>query len=158
MESFAIEPLTLSFEVACEPAHAFDTWTARFGTWWPRGHTASGHPAAEVVLEPGVGGRIFERTPDGTEVEWGEITAWDPPRCLAYLWHIRRDRSDATVVEITFRHDDGGTRVEIVHTGWERLGAEGRSWRDANAGGWNSLLPHFMAAVAAHPHEKEPTT
>jgi len=51
MESFAIEPLTLSFEVACEPAHAFDTWTARFGTWWPRGHTASGHPAAEVVLD-----------------------------------------------------------------------------------------------------------
>ncbi|MGI8984915.1 MAG: DUF6855 family protein [Acidimicrobiales bacterium] len=36
-----IEPLRVSVEVACEPEHAFGTWTARFGTWWPRGHTVS---------------------------------------------------------------------------------------------------------------------
>lgn len=142
-----IEPLRVSVEVACGPEHAFGTWTARFGTWWPQGHTVSGHREARVVLEPGIGGRIFERTPDGTEVDWGEVTGWDPPRRLAYLWHIRRDRSDATDVEITFVPlDDFRTRVDIVHTGWERLGAEAQSWRDANAGGWNGLLPHFVTA------------
>ena len=144
-----IEPLRISFEVGCPPDHAFDTWTERFAMWWPRGHTVSGHPDAEVVLEPEVGGRIFERTPDGTEIDWGEITAWDAPRRLAYLWHIRRDRADATDVEITFVGlDDGTTRVDIVHTGWERLGADGQAWRDANAGGWASLLPHFKEALS----------
>ena len=59
-------------------------------------------PAGRVVLEPWLGGRIFERTPDGAEIDWGEITAWEPPGRLAYLWHIRRDRADATDVEITF--------------------------------------------------------
>jgi uncharacterized protein YndB with AHSA1/START domain len=78
-------------------------------------------------------------------------------RRLAYLWHIRRDRADATDVEITFVPlDDGRTRVDIVHTGWERLGAEGRSWRDANAGGWNGLLPHFAAACDGN--DKEATS
>ena len=144
-----IEPLRVTVEVACGAEHAFMTWTSRFGVWWPRGHTVSGDPGATVVLEPGVGGRIFERAADGAEIDWGEVTGWEPPRRLAYLWHIRRDRADATDVEITFVPIDGATtRVDIVHTGWERLGDEGRSWRDANAGGWNGLLPHFLAACA----------
>jgi len=142
-----IEPLRISIDVACAAEHAFDTWTARFDTWWPHGHTVSGDPDATVVLEPRVSGRIFERVPDGREIDWGEVTGFDRPRRLTYLWHIRGDRSDATDVEITFVPLDGGsTRVHIVHTGWERLGTEGHSWRDANAGGWDGLLPHFTAA------------
>lgn len=153
-----IDPLRVSVEVACGPEHAFRTWTAHFGTWWPRGHTVSGQREARVVLEPGVGGRIFECTPDGTEIDWGEVTGWDPPRRLAYLWHIRRDRSDATDVEITFVPlDDGRTRVDIVHTGWERLGAEAQSWRDANAGGWSGLHPHFVTACDTN-DDKEATS
>src|SRR3954464_14547623 len=101
-EPAELEPLHLSVDVACDQHHAFSTWTARFGTWWPRGHTVSGERDAVVVLEPGVGGRIFERTTDGREIEWGQVTAWEAPRRLAYLWHIRRDRADATDVEITF--------------------------------------------------------
>jgi hypothetical protein len=144
-----IEPLRLELDVACSPRHAFATWTERFGQWWPHSHTVSGDPAA-VVLEPRVGGRLYERTAHGREIDWGEITAWEPPRCLAYVWHIRRDRSDATDVEITFvDRGDGSTRVEIVHSGWERLGAEGETWRDANRGGWAGLLPGFVAACTA---------
>jgi hypothetical protein len=141
-----IEPLRVELDLRCPPAHAFATWTEHFGTWWPRSHTVTGDPMA-VVLEPHVGGRIYERTVDGREIDWGEITVWEPPRRLAYLWHIRRDRADATDVEITFSDVGGGaTRVEIVHSGWERLGDDGERWRDANRGGWSSLLPSFVAA------------
>jgi uncharacterized protein YndB with AHSA1/START domain len=145
-----IDPLRVTFDVACPPDHAFDTWALRFATWWPPGHTVSGHPDTAVVLEPVLGGRIFERAPDGVEVEWGRITTWERPERLAYRWHIRRDAADATDVEITFVGlPEGTTRVEIVHTGWERLGAAGPAWRDANAGGWNGLLPHFVEACTA---------
>ena len=68
------EPLRLSFEVAC--------------------------PA--VVLQAGVGGSIYERAADGTEHEWGEVTVWQPPERLAYLWYLGRDRAAATEVEIRF--------------------------------------------------------
>jgi uncharacterized protein YndB with AHSA1/START domain len=142
-----IEPLVVTFEVDCDVEHAFSTWTSRFGTWWPRGHSVSGDPV-DVVLEPRLGGRIFERTADGREIDWGEITAWDPPARLVYAWHIRRDRTDATDVELTFAdRGDGTTRVEIVQTGWERLGAAASEWRDANRGGWDALLPHFVDYV-----------
>jgi hypothetical protein len=143
-----IEPLRIEVDIACPPAHAFATWAERFGSWWPTSHTVTGDPAA-IVLEPHLGGRIYERGPDGREIEWGEITGWDPPRGLTYRWHLRRDRADATDVHIRFlATGEGSTRMEIVHDGWERLGAEAEQWRDANRGGWSGLLPVFTAACA----------
>ena len=143
-----IEPLRLSYEIRCSAEHAFDVWTTRLSNWWPKGHSASGNPDTVVVFEPRLGGRIFERTPDGAEIDWGEVTLWSPPHALGYLWHIARDRSDATTVELTFVDlGDGTTRLDIVHSGWERLGAEGPVWREANTNGWNALMPRFLATA-----------
>jgi hypothetical protein len=141
------EPLYISFDVACPVSHAFAVWTARIGTWWPADHTVTGESGLDVVLERRVGGRIFERTRAGAEYDWGEVTVWEPPYRLAYLWHLRRDRVDATEVEIRFIDAGTVTRVEIAHRGWERLGAKGPDWREANRGGWTTLLPHYVTAV-----------
>ena len=144
-----IEPIRIAFDVAAPPEHAFEVWTARISQWWPADHTVTVEADLTVVLEGRAGGRIFERTRDGVEHDWGEVTVWDPPTRLAYLWHLRRDRAEATEVEIHFvDRGDATTRVEIEHRGWERLGAEGESWRDRNHGGWSTLLPHYEAAVA----------
>jgi hypothetical protein len=144
-----IPPLSLSVEVDCAAEHAFEVWTGRIGMWWPADHTATGEDGLEIILEPHLGGRIFQRDQQGTEIDWGEVTAWDPPLRLGYLWHLRRDRGDATDVEITFVPlDDGRTRVDIKHTGWERLGADGPDWRARNHGGWTTLFPHFLKAAS----------
>jgi uncharacterized protein YndB with AHSA1/START domain len=137
----------MAFEVACPAHHAFETWTARIARWWPADHTVSAENGLCVVLEGRLGGRIYERTSAGDEHEWGEVTVWEPPRRLVYLWHLRRDRADATEVEITFVDQGVTTRVEIEHRGWERLGAQGPDWRERNAGGWSTLLPHFISAA-----------
>jgi uncharacterized protein YndB with AHSA1/START domain len=88
-------PLRMSFDVACSAQHAFSVWVSAIGTWWPPDHTVTGK-AEVIVLQNGVGGRIYERTADGAEHEWGEVTIWQPPTKLAYLWHIGRDRAEAT--------------------------------------------------------------
>jgi hypothetical protein len=143
-----IEPIRLAFEVACPPSHAFEVWTGRIGQWWPVDHTVSGEPGVRVVLERRTGGRIFEQTAGGVEHEWGEVTAWEPPTRFAYLWHIRRDRADATEVEIRFLPRGAATTlVEIEHRGWEALGAEADAWRERNNGAWATLLPHYIAAA-----------
>jgi hypothetical protein len=148
------EPLRLSFRVNCSAEQAFRVWTARISQWWPADHTVSGQPGLDVVLEPWIGGRVFERTGDGTEHEWGEVTVWEPPRRLGYRWHLRRDRADATDVEVRFVDDgDASTRVDIEHDGWDRLGAGGPDWRQANQAGWSGLLPHFITFI----HEERST-
>lgn len=143
-----IEPIELTFDVACSPAHAFDTWTRRTSIWWPVSHSVSTQRGLTVTFEPHVGGRIVERTPDGTEHEWGRVLAWEPPSRIVYSWHLRADVADATEVEIWFRPATaGGTRVEIEHRGWERLGAAAEQRKNANDAGWSGLLPHFIEAA-----------
>ena len=145
-----IEPIRIGFDVACPPEHAFAVWTEQISRWWPADHTVTAEAGLSVVLERRPGGRIYERTRSGIEHDWGEVTVWDPPTRLVYLWHLKRDRRQATEVEIRFvgRGKDA-TRVEIEHRGWESLGADGVDWRDRNRGGWATLLPHFVAAAEA---------
>jgi uncharacterized protein YndB with AHSA1/START domain len=151
-----IEPLRLSFDVDAPQEHAFATWTDRIDRWWPADHTQTGEPELTIVLEGRVGGRIFERTRDGQEWDWGEVTVWEPPARLVYLWHLKRDRAEATEVEIRFESTaPDTTRVDIEHRGWERLGAEGQTWRDRNMGGWATLLPHYRSIVAMIDRKEE---
>ncbi len=143
-----IEPIRLRFEVGCPVDRAFATWTGRIATWWPKDHTVSAEDDLVVVLEGRPGGRIFERRGNGLEHDWGVVTVWEPPHRLGYTWHLNREPTDATDVEIRFLPlGDTGTQVEIVHSGWERLGAGGENWRDRNHGGWATLLPHYVAAA-----------
>ena len=146
-----IEPLQLSIVVDCAIDHAFAVWTEHTSAWWPADHTVTVEADLEIVFEPRVDGRIFERTRAGREIEWGQITVWEPPRRLGYLWHLRTDRADATDVEISFTelHDEPvpRTRVDIEHRGWDRLGDRGAPWRERNIGGWTSLLPWYEAAI-----------
>jgi hypothetical protein len=142
------EPLRFTLDVACPAHHAFAVWTSGIGTWWPADHTVTGEDGLDVVLEPRVGGRIFERTSGGAEHDWGEVTVWDPPSRLEYPWFLRADRADATDVSVSFQPvDERLTRVEITHSGWERLGTRGGAWRDRNHQGWSTLLPHYEVAV-----------
>jgi len=141
-----VAPLHITFDVDCPPRHAFAVWTSKIGTWWPPDHTVTGGPEA-IVLESRPGGQIYE-TSAGVRHTWGEVTVWEPPRRLAYLWHLGRDRAEATEVEIRFLDEgEDRTRIEIEHSGWERLGDAADTWRDRNRVGWDSLLPHFAKAV-----------
>jgi uncharacterized protein YndB with AHSA1/START domain len=143
-----IEPFRLAIEVDAPQHHAFETYTHDIDRWWPASHTQTGRSDLRIVLEGHVGGRIFERTPDGEEFDWGQVQVWEPPSRLVYSWHLKRDPRDATEVEILFRAiGDDATRVEIEHRGWERLGPEGQDQRDRHGGGWKTLLPHYRAAV-----------
>jgi uncharacterized protein YndB with AHSA1/START domain len=144
-----IEPLRFSLTVECTPDHAFRMWTARASAWWPPEHTASGERGLTIVFEPRPGGRIFERTRDGREFEWGDVVTWEPPHRLAYRWHIATDRASATEVDIRFLDAGGQTRIEIEHSGWDRLQERGRQWRDVNRGGWDGVLPAYIAACHA---------
>ncbi|TAL11074.1 MAG: hypothetical protein EPO00_03925 [Chloroflexota bacterium] len=144
-----IEPIRLQFEVACPVDRAFEVWTDRIATWWPKDHTVSAEDGRVVVLEGRPGGRIFERRTNGLEHDWGVVTIWDPPNRLGYTWHLNRSPTDATDVEVRFvPAGSAGTRVEIEHRGWDRLGAGGEDWRDRNYGGWSTLLPHYVAAAS----------
>ena len=141
------DALELEFTVNCTSEHAFEVWANRADMWWPRDHTRSGDPNTVVTFEPRPGGRVFERTPDGIEHEWGEAVSWEPPHRLEYLWHIYGERSEATHVEITFKEVGDETHVTVRHTGWADLAEKGAQLRERNKHGWANLIKAYVPAA-----------
>jgi hypothetical protein len=140
------DALVIEFQVGVAPAHAFDVWTRRCATWWPRSHTMSGDPS-DITFEPRSGGRIVERAPGGDH-DWGEVIEWDPPSRLRCLWHPFFDRAEATELDITFRPVQTGTAIRLEQRGFERLGEAGEARRTRTSGAWDTVTTAFAAACA----------
>jgi hypothetical protein len=68
------------------------------------------------------------------------VTTWEPAARLAFSWYPGLPSSQATHVEITFRHTVEGTEVTLVHDGWEARGAEWEPMRDSYDSGWDYVL------------------
>ena len=147
-------PVRKSIRVQVPPARAFEVFTAGMGRWWPGSHSINTSPLREVVMEPRVGGRWFERGEDGSECTWGRVLAWEPPTRLLLAWQIdaawRHDPSLVTEVEVRFLPDGpDATQVELEHRGIERLGAGAEAIRGAldSPAGWSDLLRAFGASI-----------
>lgn len=136
---------TTSVVVAADPATAFRVFTEQIGTWWRRGthYWNDSKRGLRLEFEPGVGGRLLEVYDEsGTDVfEIGRIVDWVPAHHLRYTWREAGWAVDtATDVDITFEAADGGTRVTVVHSGWERVGHGDDGYHRGYASGWVELL------------------
>lgn len=140
-------PIVLEFEVAASVDHAFDMWTSRCALWWPLSHSVSQADGFGVVFEPFVGGRVFETGPNGEEHDLGEVTAWDPPNRVEYLWHIFLDPEKATHVSLTFTPVDGGTSVRLENSGFEVFGDGAGERMDRVGSAWGAITQLFREAI-----------
>jgi uncharacterized protein YndB with AHSA1/START domain len=142
-------PIRKSVHVKASPARAFEVFTAGATRWWLKTHTISltKSPIKDVVMEPRIGGRWFERGEDGSECMWGQVLAWEPPSRLLLGWQIdpdfKYDSNLLTEVEVRFTPQDNGTLVELEHRLIERMGDRGVALRDAFTRGWGALLDNF---------------
>jgi uncharacterized protein YndB with AHSA1/START domain len=155
MTTLAIAPIRHSIVVRATPVRAFKVFTAGMGRWWPRRHSTLNAPVADVVVEPRVGGRWYERGEDGREAMFGEVLAWEPPGRLMLAWRLdgqwRHDPALIMEVEIRFIAEGASTRVELEHRDLERLGAEEGERMRVGAGGangWPLVFAAFEAACA----------
>ncbi len=135
---------------------AFAVFTEEMSTWWPPEHHILQAELAEMVLEPRVGGHIYDRGTDGSECRWARVLAYDPPTRLVFSWNIALDwtlESDpgkTSEVEVQFREIGGGrTRVELEHRHIERHGDGWEQMQEAvsSEGGWQLGLGRFAARV-----------
>jgi uncharacterized protein YndB with AHSA1/START domain len=154
MTSAADASVRKSIIVKTSVEHAFDVFTAGYDSWWPRSHHIGSSPMTEAVIEPHAGGRCYAKQVDGTECDWGRILEWDPPHRFVIAWQItpewgyQPDIAKSSEVEIRFTPaPGGGTRVDLEHRHFERMGPGGESMRagvDA-PGGWGTLLDDFKS-------------
>lgn len=135
--------------VNCTAEDAFRVFTAEVGSWWPfeKVHSVAEAEVETVVLEGVEGGRFYERTKSGQEHLWGTVLVWDPPRRLVCSWHPGRGEETSQEVEVTFTPEGDRTRVDLVHTGWERLGDRMAEAVASYDSGWDKVLGRYAEAA-----------
>jgi len=134
-------PLVKTIVVPWPPDAAFKRWTTDIASWWPvKTHSVGQQKVKTLIFGSAVGERCYEVWYDGTENEWGRITAWDPPHRVRYTWYPDRTAESAQDIEVRFEHEGSGTRVTLTHTGWERLGKEARKARRGYPIGWAYVM------------------
>jgi uncharacterized protein YndB with AHSA1/START domain len=63
-------------------------------------------------------------------------------------WHPGHEEELATLVEVTFSDTaDGGTQVDLLHTGWEIHAATASEAAAAYRSGWPRVLELFAKAA-----------
>jgi uncharacterized protein YndB with AHSA1/START domain len=154
-------PVCCAVTVPLSPERAFALFTEGFFSWWPHGHQLGKADLADVVLEPRTGGRYYERGVDGSECDWGQVLACEPPHRIVVSWRINAnddtwfadpDPARASEFEVTFvAQPDGQTRVELEHRHFERHGAGGEGIHAgvSSPGGWVTILDGYAKVAAA---------
>jgi uncharacterized protein YndB with AHSA1/START domain len=133
-----------SVTVARSQEDAFRIFTEEIATWWPLDtHSIGkdGKPAETAVMEGRVGGTFYERTGSGKE-HWGTIIVWEPPARVVISWELVPD-GPPTEVDVRFSPEGDGTRVDLEHRGFERLGERAEEVAAGYGGGWPVVLGQY---------------
>jgi uncharacterized protein YndB with AHSA1/START domain len=153
IHTIRVAPVKKSVRVRASQARAFEVFTARFDSWWPKSHHIGKAEMKEAVIEPRAGGRWYEKGVDDSECNWGTVLAWEPPSRVVLSWQIngkfQPDEGVQSEVEIRFIPESANaTRVELEH---RIAAADAEDIRGAvdSPQGWGSLLELFAQRATA---------
>lgn len=146
-------PIVKDITVPLDPDRAFRLFTEEMADWWPLDtHSLSandGQPARTVTVPPREGAQVTETKPDGTTAPWGRVTAYVPGARFAMTWHVGRPEAQASHVEVTFTTVADGTRVTLIHSGWDALGTDAVALREGYRTGWDGVFRERYASACA---------
>jgi len=143
----------ISVDVPIE--HAFRVFTERFDEIKPREHNLLTVPIDRTVLEPHVGGTIYDVGTDGSICTWARVLAYEPPHRLVFSWdispqwQIELDPGRTSEVEIQFIADaPRRTRVVLEHRHLDRHGDGWQGLTTLDTGdGWPLYLERYRTAA-----------
>jgi uncharacterized protein YndB with AHSA1/START domain len=145
-----------SITVDAPVERAFDVFTQEMASWWPPEHHLLDAPLGEMVVEPRVGGDIYDVGTDGSTCRWARVLEYDPPTLFVFSWDINlqwaieTDLDRTSEVAVTFTAEgEARTRVDLEH---RNLDHHGEGWEKMRAAvgsddGWMVGLRRFAEAA-----------
>ena len=145
MERINLNPVVKRVTVPCSQPQAFEAFTSNLQSWWPlKAYSVGLENAESCQMECHQGGDIFEITKSGDKHIWGTIQNWSPPGELTFSWHPGRAPETAQVITVSFKVQDDGTLVTLLHGGWETLGDVAAETREGYLQGWDIVFGQFF--------------
>jgi uncharacterized protein YndB with AHSA1/START domain len=121
---------------------AFKIFAEEMTQWWPLDKYSFLGPEATLTIEPRAGGRFYETAPDGREYVIGDVLRYEPGVRLTFTW-AHMEGKGVTEIDIRFTAEGNVTRVDVAHSGFEKL-ADGEQMAEQYRGGWPAVLDAFV--------------
>jgi hypothetical protein len=101
--------LACELRIQASARRTFEVMTQQSLEWYP--HTYGGDRVRRVVLEPRVGGQLYEDWGEGSGHLYGQVTVYDPP----VRWATRGRVSAGTIMDTEYEltEEAGGVRVRV---------------------------------------------
>jgi uncharacterized protein YndB with AHSA1/START domain len=153
MSVIELAPVVKTLELKRSADDAFRIYVHEAAKWWPLDTHAlspeNNTKAIDHIVEPCVGGRVYEVAEDGRTFEWGEVLTYEPGRRFAMTWQLGQPRAQSGEVDVVFEPTGAETcRVTLTHSGWERMGDKGQQMREGYTMGWASVFGERFAKYA----------
>lgn len=151
MKDYDQDAIVKDITVPLSPERAFQLFTEEMASWWPLDRhalSADEGGAKHVSVPSDVGAQVLETKPDGSTAPWGRVTEHAPGQAFGMSWHVGRPEEQATHVRVTFEPVVNGTRVVLVHDGWEALGETALSTQAMYRRGWDTVFVERYGCAA----------
>jgi DNA-binding transcriptional ArsR family regulator/uncharacterized protein YndB with AHSA1/START domain len=143
-ERYRVVEIVAEIRTAAPPGRAWEAITSGIGGWWPAGFFSS-EKAKRMVLEPRIGGRVYEDwgRGDASGLQWYTVIGIDPGRALRLQGFLTPEWGGPSVISTcwTVDPDGDGARVRLAET------VSGRASEETvrkMTGGWKTLLEKHL--------------
>ncbi len=135
--------ITRSIIVPASPAQAWARFVDGLHLWWDTEHCHCSESNLDQVFIDPVEGLWGETTKDGETVSWGFAKVIEPERELSLAWQMdprhkpwvaEPDPDRASLIDVTFAPEMGGTCVTVRHHGFDRHGDGAQAMKNVMIG------------------------
>lgn len=145
MSDRAIETLELSWPLEATLHNAWTALVFELSNWWPSTMFASEH-TKEMVLEPSLGGRLYEDHGNGQGVMWSTVCTVIEEKLIEFAGPVmpRFGGPAYNTISLSLEETDGKV---VLHMVSGTIGAQADSATMKE--GWNLIFGSFQTYVAS---------
>ena len=122
--------------IGASPERVFDALTNQVSAWWGAPYLLTDAPQA-IILEPAVGGRLYEVSGEGEGALWATVTAIQKNHWLELTGPVGMSGAMHSVVSFALEPKGEATVVKLTHHAVGELGED----TEANySAGWQELV------------------
>jgi uncharacterized protein YndB with AHSA1/START domain len=113
-EGIGVVQVELEIRIEARPERVWQALVEEIGRWWPKDFYAG--PARGFVLEPKLGGRMYEDWGNGAGAIWYQVTEIQPPKSLGLTGQMPAAFGGpaVTLLRLVLRPDGEATVLELT--------------------------------------------
>lgn len=138
------EEIVIDTHFALPKQRVWELFVEHISEWWTPDNLVN-HSAKAMVLEPFVGGRLYEDWGDGGGILWATVSMLDKPSRIEFTGCIAMAGAVLSVVDFRLTDEGGGTLLKMSH---RAIGEMTVADRDEFVEGWNGVIGELFKGFA----------